>query len=510
MIAAGAAALAWALAHRLGALNPMTLWADDIWVAALASRPSLFEALGTPAPVPPGFLFLQWMARHVASEPGLALQVLPLTYALVGAVVLAIVAARVTRSRALGLVALALALLDPFMAQVSVFSKQYTMDGLVAVLLLGLAVRAVDGRRVPLWAAALFGVVALLFSFPSVFVSVAVVHVLAWRAFARETEWTRRRWSLGVVAIFDLVMLATYWLVLRVRVSPRMNASWARSFLPTDDVDAGIDFVASRGVSIATQALPDSLAVLAPLAVLGFAWLLIRRELRAAGTVLLLTYVSLLGAAALGVYPIGMGYEGRVVLFSDPLVLFLITVAVHALTSWLPWRVVPNVAVATAALVFLARAPAVVTYFDHDHSFFVDALEARAQPGDAIILNDRASFLLGVYTNWPAEIVRSRTPEQFYLRFTRPLTLTLPSGAEGDGSKLGDLEATLADARPERVFFFSTRRETALIARAIEAAGYRPAEARASTTSTLLAMYERADPPADEDGERGPRRSPAG
>jgi len=488
--AAGLGAVYWAFVHRLAALNPLTLWADDIWVAALASRPSLLEALQTPAPVPPGFLLLQWMARHLATEPGLALQVLPLTYAFVGAVALAVIASWLTGSRALGLVALTLAVLDPFMAQVSVFSKQYTLDALVSSLLLAVAVRACAARPVPLRTAAAAGTVAALFSFPSAFVSVALVHVLGWRALAQASNWPERRRAFASVALFDAVMAAIYWLVLQPRRSSTMTSSWTVGFLPTDDVDAGLAFVASRGPSVVTQALPDALAFLAPFCAIGLLWLVVRRQWRVVGLVLVVTYGGLLVASALGLYPIGRGYHGRVVLFSNPLVVLLMVSGIAAVTSRLPGRVLVRSVVALAALAFLARHPAVVSYFDHNHSAFVRALVTRQQPADAVIVNDRASYLVGVYAGWPSSIVPSRRPEQFYLRFERPLTLTLPPRAER-GEGLDELERLLREERPGRVLLLSTRRETDVVEEAITRAGYRLTEARSSTTATVLAIYER-------------------
>lgn len=493
VVLAGGAALGavwWALLHRLDALNPLTLWADDIWVAALASRPSLAEALGTPGPVPPGFVLLQWMARHAASDPAPALQVLPLTFGVLCAVLLGGLAARVTGSRALGLVALVLALLDPFMAQVSVFSKQYTLDGLIAVVLLALAVRGGGAGPARLPVVAACGVTAALFSFPSVFVSVALVHVLAAGVLLGATDWLSRRRALVTAAAFDAALLVVYWLVLQPRRSQTMTSGWSSGFMPTDEVEAGLSFIMVRGGNLLTQALPETLQSLVLFFAVGLLWFLLGRRWRIVGLAVACAYGGLLLASALGIYPIERGYGGRTVLFSSPLVQLLIVCGIGAVTRLLPARTAVNTVLAVLALGLLARAPAAVRYFDHDHSVFARVLVERAQPGDGVIVNDRASYVVGVYTDWASVIAPSHRPEQFYLRFVRPLTVTLPPRAE-DGEGLDELATMLEVESPERLFYFSTRRETGPAEKVIADAGYRLTAGRSSTTRTHFYIYER-------------------
>lgn len=492
------AVLGWAVAHRLDALNPVTFWADDVWVVALASRPSLIEALTTPAPVPPGFVLLQWLVRRLSTDPGVSLQLLPLAFGLAAPLVLGLIIRRVTGSAALGLAAVALGLLDPFIAQQSVLSKPYSLDALAAACLIAIAVRSAEGPPVPLVHVGLAGVFALLFSFPSIFVSVPVFHVLAWQAFRAFPGWGARRRTLGTVAAFNVAMAAVYVAVLRPRASLQLFEGWRRSFLPADDFDAGITFVSMRWSWFLEQVLPAPFRALTALVFIGLMWLLVRRRWRSLGASLVLSAAALVVANWLGWYPIGVGYYGRVLLFLHVLVLLLFVGGAHAVTRVLgSGRAAANALAAAVVLVYLARAPVEVTYFDHNHSGFVAALGERLQPDDALLVNTMGSYLLYVYGDMPADLVRNQSPNQFHLQFHRPRTLTVPvnRGVNRAPVEPADLERVrefLEAAGALRLFYLSTRRDTGMITDVIEHAGYERVAVRSSTTATFLTEFHRA------------------
>lgn len=492
------AALGWAVAHRLDALSPVTFWADDIWVVALASRPSLLEALTTPAPVPPGFVLLQWLARRLSADPGVSLQLLPLAFGLAAPLVLGLIVRRVTGSAALGLAAVALGLLDPFIAQQSVLSKPYSLDALTAASLIAIAVRSAEGPPVPLACVGLTGVFALLFSFPSIFVSVPVFHVLAWQVFRAVPDWRARRRTVATVAAFEVAMSAVYVAVLRPRASLQLFEGWQRSFLPADDFDAGVTFVTMRWSWFLEQVLPPEFRALTALVFVGLLWLLVRRRWRSLGASLVLSAAALLVANWLGWYPIGVGYYGRALLFLHVLVLFLFVSGAHAVTRVLgSGRAVANALAAAVVLVYLARAPVEVTYFDHNHSRLAAALGERLQPDDALLVNTMGSYLLYVYGDMPADLVRNQSANQFHLQFHRPRTLTVSvnRGARRVPVEPADLERVrkfLEDAGATRLFYLSTRRDTVTITDVIEDAGYERVTVRSSTTATFLTEFRRA------------------
>ncbi len=500
-LATSAAAIGWAVWLRAGAINPVTLWADDVWVAALASLPSLVDAVTVHAPVPPGFVVLQWLVRRVSSVPAAPLQMIPLACGLGMAMALGVAAARVSGSRMVGVAALVLGLLDPFMAQVSVFVKQYPLDGLIAVWLLLLAVDAARGRGRSLTSVVLIALGCLLFSFPSIFMSAALVHVQALASIRPAGRSAADGWRSVVRPLsgFYAGALAIYWFVLSPRASPGLQRGWRRQFVPVSDADLAADFVQTRATGLLDQALPEPLALLAPLVVVGLVWLFVRREWRAVAWFFAGTYAALFVAASAGFYPIGLGYEGRVVLFSDPLVLFLVAIGAQALWSWSPLRGVLNAAGAIAVLLFFINRSVPVTYFDHDHSRVVSQILAKAEPSDAVVLNHRASYLVAVYSDWPRTNVANGQSEGFHIRFARPLTVTLPAVRQPDAADLADLDALLAE-RPVRLFFFSIRRDTAAYEDRIARAGYRQVEKRMSTTRAVYAVFERRPGAADGAG----------
>jgi hypothetical protein len=487
------AATAWTAWHRAPGLDPQTLWADDIWVAALASLDSLWTAVGSPAPVPPGFLAAQWLARRVMPDLEIGLQALPFVCGLAVPLVVFAIVARITSSHALGLVALAVASLDPLAAQVSVFAKQYTLDALLTAALLWLAVRASARPASPPATLALAGLAAAPFSFPSLFLSMASVHVATLRLVVERAGRRAIGRAVAIAAAFDVLLGLWYLIGLRPRVGPSMVRGWLHGFMPSDSLASAWEFVAGTALALVDQALPGAVAVAAPLVLVGLLWLLARQEWRWTGLVIAAVYVGLLLAAALRLYPVATGYAGRVVLFSDGLLVCLAVIGLHALTRLVAWRSAANAATAAAAMMLVVAAPARVEYFEHDHARFVDALRARAAPDDVVVLNARAAHLVAAYGQWPVRLVPDGSAERFHMRVERPRTLTLRPAPEGAiaPEAFVELRALLLEAQPRRVFFFTTRRDFDSVLDVFDQMGYELVELAASTTRTRFMVYER-------------------
>ena len=242
---------------------------------------------------------------------------------------------------------------------------------------------------------------------------------------------------------------------------------------------------------LASQGLPAGGEGLAWLALPGVVWLLRQAGTRPAGAALVLSFVGLLVAAALGWYPMGVGYEGRVALFANPLVLLLAGIGVGGLVIGAHLRHAVWGASAVAAVVFAVARPVHVSYYDHDHSAMVEDLARRVHPADGVVLNSRASYLVGVYAGWPSAIRRDDSPEQFHLVFDRHGTLTLAPRAEEAAERLTDLPGWLATFGYRRVFVFSIRRETKALEDLMRDAGFRAAAERRSTTGAVLVEYRR-------------------
>jgi hypothetical protein len=228
---------------------------------------------------------------------------------------------------------------------------------------------------------------------------------------------------------------------------------------------------------------------LAPCAALGLVALAWTARHRWFALFIVTCFVGVLAASILRVYPIGTGYKGRVTLFAYPLVPMLVAVGIGALTRWLPARRVVQAAAAIAVAIVMSRIPPPV-YPPLDLSRIARALEASAGPADAIVLNTAAAGLVGYYTSWPVTARADRAPYRFVI--VRPLTLTIPRSSEDGGPGLEVLDRFLAEVRPSRLFFMSTRRKTQHAERAIQANGFYEARRMTSRISTQLIEYRRA------------------
>ena len=123
---------------------------------------------------------------------------------------------------------------------------------------------------------------------------------------------------------------------------PALRQYWIRDFLPATSIDDAVVFLNTHGRSAIVEALPAALSWAAPLAAVGLLWLLIIREWRWMGAVVLLVFGGLLGASALQLYPIGQEFRGRIDIFSYAPTTVLVVLCVHAVTRWLPLRSVTS------------------------------------------------------------------------------------------------------------------------------------------------------------------------
>ncbi|HEX4355682.1 MAG TPA: hypothetical protein VHZ95_22300, partial [Polyangiales bacterium] len=245
----------------------------------------------------------------------------------------------------------------------------------------------------------LASLIAALFSFASLFVSLCFVHAIVLDA------WTRRRTEsrnlrallpqLMAAGLFDLAVLALHHELLAGQSSDEMRWFWRNYFLHFDSVQAVLFWITRHFLPFPIRALSLPLIVLAPLLFVGAKVLLGDLELRPLVWAFFLLIAGLVVAAALDIYP--MGAE-RIELFSYPL--FWSIAAVGGDRLWRTRREHLRTAlVAYVVLVCLAR-PA-VSYSDvHDRQVVEETLRDR-QPGDALLMQHTGLLAFAYYAGLP-------------------------------------------------------------------------------------------------------------
>lgn len=482
----------WTGVRWASGLNPETLWSDDVAVACLAKVDSLWSAVSVTAPLPPVFVALLWVTRRVVADPEVSLQIWPYVFGLVGPAIVGLAVSRLTSSRLLGFIATALGLGAVSLAQYSIFVKAYSLDYLATAVLLLLGVELLVERRTRLWIVAAAGVATAFCSLPAVMIAVALVHVGALLRPAspdgRPAPWHTR---IGPVLAFDVLLAAIYVGIYRQRTNADLRGWWLDGFAPTSSFADFWAFVVSTAWPAIQEALPVPLMWLAPCAAIGLVALAATARQRWFALFVATCYAGVLAASILQVYPIGISYKARVSIFAYPLTPALVAVAFGAITTWLPLRRLLHAAAAIAVAVLVGGvAPPV--YPPLDLSRLARALESTATPADAVVLNTSAAGLVGYYTSWPITLHEVRSAYGFAVHFPRPLTLTLPRNSEESGAGLDALDRFVADARPSRLFFLSTRRDTEAAERAIRALGFKEVGRMTSRISTRLIEYRRS------------------
>lgn len=491
---------------RASGLDPRSFWFDDVYVASLTRLDSLATAVSVPAPAPPGFVGALWISGRLVSDPEIALQLIPFLSALLTIPLLAYLVVTVTGNHALGILSAGILALNANSAHYSIFVKPYVTDQLSTLVLLLVAVWVFRKRESSrLVAAALLGVVVVLWSFPSVFLSAALITVATLGTVRRSGSVVMIGWSALWTAVgFGLLLGIEYLFVLSPRANAAHKNAWLDGFVPLESFASFWDFLASSGWSALQGALPLMLRPATPLVAVGLIWLvavgliwlLTRREHRSLAVCLLLFFVAIVVGSALHLYPISGGRPGapelsRTDLFSYPATILLFTLGIHAFTEKLPAGRWLNYALCTVVLWFAIATPLAVAYYPLNHSAFPKFLSARAAPDDVVILSINASYLAGFYSSWPIRTEPDDNGAGFHVHLDRPRSLTLSSGTQGQD----ELEAFLATGRYEKVFYFTTREQGRIpepLMTTLNRHGYQERERYTSNIRTALFVFQRS------------------
>jgi len=236
--------------------DPESLWKDDLVWGAITRAPRLESLLAVPAHTSPGFLTILWASRALFRDPEWSLQLLPFVCGLAAIPVIGLTVRRLTRSDGLGILAAALAALNPLLTHYTVFVKEYTLGFLATAGLLWVAANRFEnpepnGRL--FFRTSLGAGVLLFFSITSVFTSMPVIHLIALRSLRQKRE--RTRWVIAGAAVYDLLVLVAFH-TMRNRTNEIVAADFQYGFARTYSPSAFWQFVSTRGRQLIEESLP--------------------------------------------------------------------------------------------------------------------------------------------------------------------------------------------------------------------------------------------------------------
>jgi hypothetical protein len=430
-------------------------------------------------PVPVGFVALLKLFAKLSSDPEWPLQLLPILCAVAQVPLIAVLARRSSQSRSLGLLAAALLAVCPTLLAYAAHVKQYASDSLIVILLLILGIPLLDVWR-PARAAwlALGGVGALLFSFPSIFVSFSLLNLSFARALVRrggaETALAK---SVAVALGYNLGILTLYLALLSGQANQEMHSYWSGCFLPLDSAGAAVDFLAIRGGRALAGAFPGgapSRVVFALAAALAAAvWV---RRTRMIGLWIAVFYLELVVASGLGLYPLG---AGRTDIFSYPVTILLIVLGADLVLRRLRATAARPVFAALALVLVLVHGQSRGYQPSVEHAKSVARLQNEVRDGASLLLYHHASFAVAYYSDWPIEL-RSwdEYAHGFEVAFRRPRTAVLPKYSDLR-AHADDLRADVTRLLPDpgdRLVYYATDYKpwlSQLLRKTIEGRGYR-------------------------------------
>lgn len=443
---------------RAPGLAPSSLWLDDAWVA-LVHRTDSWQELRYVGFAAPGFVagLKGWL--EVVGPSALTAQ-LPAFLAGVLAPAAAFLLGRWRRwHRAAALLAGMVLVTSPIAITYATRVKQYTVEALLGVVLLALALWLLDDRADRRrWVAFLGvgGAATVVSAFLAPTVGAGLLAVLV--AELRDRDRTGVVRAVGWGLAYALAALGWYLAVLAPAVTSSISGFWAEDFLT---VDAGLGaFVASVGDGMAgvlAGLLPLPVWLGAVLLAAAVVAVVAGRELEVA--VLLLTpSVVAVGLAGLQLAPLGGG-RTDVHLYPSLALLLAAGVAVGLRVGAVPGRWWPGAGVVGAlglsvALVWAAEP--VAGYPRHDVRPLVDEVEDRATADEVILVYPSTVWAYALYSGSPVELVADPVSSWgFSPRFDDPRIVVLPPGRDDPSAYLPTV-ASLAGTDTEVVWLVAT------------------------------------------------------
>lgn len=433
--AIGLAALVYVSARQgFAALDPVSLWLDDLWVATLVKHGSLVEVWQLKAPAPYGFIVIEKLVRAVFGAGQLQLQAAPYLARLVSIAALGWLATALTRSAGLGLIAAAGLAFQSELALQSLRVKQYSLDVLLCVMLLGFAILAL--RRPSLARLAWFGfasAVALPCSFPSAFIGPALFSLcaLAYAYDQRLVAPAVAMRALGLLLLCDALCAAVLLLIVHQKATPALRDYWVEYYPQRVSWRALRKFYrAGPGREFLTGAF-EPLPWLAWLVPIGVIQLLRQRWTRPLGVFVALLHGAVLLSGSLKLYPIGVP---RLDAYVRPLQLLAAAAALQPRAAWTRLRsLIAAPALIVALLVGWQLTTRPVEYVPAGEKPLAAHVERwLSDPTTGLLLFPWANWAFAYYTDWPVKLVAvSDSTNGFFAIPERPQSVVLRETWQG-------------------------------------------------------------------------------
>lgn len=344
--------MAYGIVLRLSPyLSNRSFWGDEVAIALnvrLRTFAGLFRHLDFEQTMP---IPLLEIVKATVSVLGVSEYAFRLPLFIAGCVTLIVIwfGFRQTFGARVAVISVALATISQPLIYYSSEVKQYGVDALITVVTVWFGLQALRRAEKRSWQVLIgWGVVALCFSQPAIFVLASVsVAALLHQRFLVSSEWRILCFIAGVMWL--LTFAALYFAFYRdVSHSAYMRAFWGPSFLhPASGAFAHELREAVYILLGASHFYFVRAIVVEPLFLVGVygVWRHFGRE---AATITTLPFVAVLIAALFKLYPIA----DRLVLFTAPLGFVIYSVALLTLASWLP-RAASGLALILLALLLL-------------------------------------------------------------------------------------------------------------------------------------------------------------
>lgn len=225
---------------RFPALNPISLWLDDLWVALIAKVNNFDDFMLVNGPAPILFTVLQFLSSKIINDKELSMQLIPFVFGTLNIPLFYKLVLKISKNKSLSFLAAAILSINSLMLNYSIRAKQYTLEMFFVILLLISFTEIINSEiNIKNWLKSFFvSILGLGFSFSSIIISGFFLNFLAFYDNFK-SKWKNIR-EIVLAIVFDIVLVLYYYLFLKARASKTMIAYWSNDFINVNQDFFGI------------------------------------------------------------------------------------------------------------------------------------------------------------------------------------------------------------------------------------------------------------------------------
>lgn len=434
---------------RIPALNPESLWFDDVWTALITKVENIKDFWLVNSSTPPLFGLGLFLSSKLIPDREISMQILSFFFSIVQIFLFYRLILFVEKNKFLAFLGGMILAFNEFVLVYSTRVKQYTIESFLTIWLLFEFEKqymklSKDFNLLKYIGISIF---SLFLGFNAVLVSGFLVNIFGLEIFIsklKEKKIKKNLFLFSQIFIFDLIIVIYYLLIMKPKANQELNNFWDTFFINTNQSFFEIvkDIVAKFNVviggsfpvkwlnfiqNIFSFSSYTFLLILLIFMFLGI-WSFWKKKNYILSFLGIYFYLTLLILGMLRIYPLG---GQRLDIFSYPISIFYFIAGLEFLFDKVKIRLNLGVQIIAGIVVIFVSLPTIIKYCIDDwetkSSSYIIYIEENLKQNEGVLVFPHGAFSLGYYSHYPIEFYKANTlATGFSLRVKKENVIVMP------------------------------------------------------------------------------------